>query len=67
MQPAEKLRHLKRALYIFGVTFIVGAPSMIMWQWQSGWSCSPSQAQKSFGITKKRLVRNTTWSSKILQ
>ena len=30
MQQQEKLRYLKIALYVFGITFIVGVPAMMI-------------------------------------
>lgn len=45
MQQEEKLRYLKIALYVFGVTFIVGVPAMMMWIWPSGWGWTPPQPE----------------------
>jgi hypothetical protein len=45
MQQEQKLRYLKIALYVFGVTFIVVVPAMMMWIWPSGWSWTPSQPE----------------------
>jgi|SRR5690554_732744 len=45
MQPEEKLRYLKVALYLFGVIFIIGVPAMMMWIWPDGWSWTPSQPE----------------------
>jgi len=45
MQREEKLKHLKTALYVFGVIFIAGVPVMMMWIWPSGWSWTPPQPE----------------------
>ena len=45
MQPAHQIHYLKIALYVFGVTFIVGVPAMMMWIWPSGWGWTPSQPE----------------------
>jgi len=45
MQPERQLQYLKIALYVFGVTFIVGVPAMMMWIWPSGWSWTPAQPE----------------------
>ncbi|MBN4073364.1 hypothetical protein JYT23_00860 [Mariprofundus ferrooxydans] len=45
MQQEEKLKHLRIALYVFGVIFIVGVPAMMMWIWPSGWSWTPAQPE----------------------
>ncbi len=45
MQPAEKLKYLKIALYIFGVIFIAGIYLMMMWIWPSGWGWTPRQPE----------------------
>ncbi len=45
MQQEEKLKYLKIALYVFGVTFIVGVPAMMMWIWPSGWGWTPPQPE----------------------
>ena len=45
MQPDRQLQYLKIALYIFGATFIVGVPAMMMWIWPSGWGWTPSQPE----------------------
>ena len=45
MQPQEKLKYLKISLYVFGITFIVGVPAMMMWIWPSGWGWTPSQPE----------------------
>jgi hypothetical protein len=41
----EKLKHLKTALYVFGVIFIVGVPAMMIWIWPSGWGWTPPQSE----------------------
>ena len=45
MLQEQKLQYLKVALYIFGVTFIVGVPAMMMWIWPSGWGWTPAQPE----------------------
>lgn len=45
MQQKEKLKYLKIALYVIGVTFIVGVPAMMMWIWPSGWGWTPPQPE----------------------
>ncbi len=45
MQPAEKLKYLKIALYLFGVIFIAGIYLMMMWIWPSGWGWTPRQPE----------------------
>jgi len=40
-----KLKFLKAFLYIFGITFIVGVPAMMMWIWPSGWGWTPPQPE----------------------
>jgi hypothetical protein len=45
MQQEEKLRYLKVALYVIGITFIVGVPAMMMWIWPSGWGWTPPQPE----------------------
>jgi hypothetical protein len=43
MQEQERLKYLKFALIVFGIIFIVGLPSMMMWLWPSGWAWTPRQ------------------------
>ena len=45
MQQHDRLKYLKIALYVFGVTFIVGVPAMMMWIWPSGWGWAPAQPE----------------------
>jgi len=45
MQHEEKLKYLKIALYVIGITFIVGVPAMMMWIWPSGWGWTPPQPE----------------------
>ncbi len=45
MQAAQRLRYLTVALYVFGITFIVGVPSMMMWIWPAGWGWTPAQPE----------------------
>lgn len=43
MKQPTKLRYLSFALYLFGVTFIIGVPAMMMWIWPEGWGWMPAQ------------------------
>lgn len=45
MQQQDRLKYLKIALYVFGITFIVGVPAMMMWIWPSGWGWTPAQPE----------------------
>ena len=45
MKQQDKLKYLKIALYVFGITFIVGVPAMMMWIWPSGWGWTPAQPE----------------------
>jgi len=45
MQQKEKLKYLKNSLNVFGVTFIVGVPAMMLWIWPSGWGWTPAQPE----------------------
>ena len=45
MKAQQRLKYLKLALYVFGVTFIVGVPAMMMWIWPSGWGWTPAQPE----------------------
>ncbi len=45
MQQQDKLKYLTIALYVFGITFIVGVPAMMMWIWPSGWGWTPAQPE----------------------
>jgi len=43
MQREEQLRYLKAALAVFGATFVIGVPAMMMWIWPSGFAWTPRQ------------------------
>jgi hypothetical protein len=45
MKQEEKLKYLKISLYVFGVTFVVGVPAMMLWIWPSGWGWTPPQPE----------------------
>ncbi|TNE79567.1 MAG: hypothetical protein EP334_04035 [Gammaproteobacteria bacterium] len=45
MHQEQKLKYLKIALRIFGITFIVGVPAMMMVIWPDGWSWTPRQPE----------------------
>lgn len=45
MEPQERMNHLKIALKVIGVIFIVGVPAMMMWIWPSGWGWTPPQPE----------------------
>jgi hypothetical protein len=45
MQQQDKLKYLTIALYVIGITFIVGVPAMMMWIWPSGWGWTPAQPE----------------------
>ncbi len=45
MRQEEKLKYLKNALYVFGIIFIVGVPTMMLWIWPSGWGWTPPQPE----------------------
>jgi uncharacterized protein DUF6632 len=45
MQPEEKIKYLKIALYVFGIIYIVGIYLMMTWVWPSGWSWMPRQPE----------------------
>ena len=45
MTQEEKLNYLKIALYVFGVTFVIGVPALMMWIWPSGWGWTPAQPE----------------------
>jgi len=45
MNEQKKLGYLKVALYLFGLIFIFGVPTMMMWVWPDGWSWTPSQPE----------------------
>lgn len=45
MQQQEKLKYLSTALYVFGITFVVGVPALMMWIWPSGWGWTPAQPE----------------------
>ena len=43
MTYESRMTYLKIALYIFGIFFIAGIYSMMMWIWPSGWGWEPRQ------------------------
>jgi hypothetical protein len=45
MQQQKKLKYLSTALYVFGITFVVGVPALMMWIWPSGWGWTPAQPE----------------------
>lgn len=45
MRQQEKLKYLSTALYVFGITFVVGVPALMMWIWPSGWGWTPAQPE----------------------
>ena len=45
MQRQEKLKYLSAALYVFGITFVVGVPALMLWIWPSGWGWAPAQPE----------------------
>ena len=45
MTEENKLKNLSLALYIFGVTFLVGVPALMMWLWTDAWSWTPRQPE----------------------
>ena len=45
MQDEKRLEYLKKALYTFGVIFILGVPAMMIWIWPSGWGWTPAQPE----------------------
>ncbi len=45
MQEEDKLKHLKTALYVVGVIYIVGVPAMMMVIWPDGWGWTPAQPE----------------------
>ena len=45
MQQETKLQHLKTALYLIGIIYIVGVPVMMMVIWPSGWGWTPAQPE----------------------
>ena len=45
MHQDEKLKHLKTALYVVGVIYIVGVPAMMMLIWPDGWGWTPAQPE----------------------
>lgn len=44
MDDEQKLRHLSKALLIFGFVFVVGLP-LLMHFWPSGWTWEPRQPE----------------------
>lgn len=45
MNDEQRIKHLKTALLVFGIVFIVGVPAMMMWIFPSGWSWMPRQPE----------------------
>jgi hypothetical protein len=45
MEINSKLKYLTIALYVIGMMFIVGVPTMMMVVWPEGWSWSPAQPE----------------------
>lgn len=45
MQDEVKLKYLKIALYVVGVTYVVGVYLMMRWIWPSGWGWTPAQPE----------------------
>ena len=45
MNNDQKLKYLKIALYVFGIFFIFGIYTMMMWIWPSGWGWTPRQPE----------------------
>jgi len=45
MLHADRIKYLKIALVVFGLVFIGGIYSMMMWVWPSGWSWTPRQPE----------------------
>lgn len=45
MQEEDELKHLKTALYVVGVIYIVGVPAMMMVIWPDGWGWTPAQPE----------------------
>ncbi len=51
MNNDQKLKYLKIALYVFGIFFIFGIYTMMMWIWPSGWGWTPRQPEYEQMIT----------------
>ncbi|MDH5355816.1 MAG: hypothetical protein OEY09_15340 [Gammaproteobacteria bacterium] len=45
MQNEVKLKYLTIALYVIGVTYVVGVYLMMRWIWPSGWGWTPAQPE----------------------
>ncbi len=45
MQEEVKLKYLKVALVLFGIIFIAGIYTMMMWVWPSAWGWTPRQPE----------------------
>jgi hypothetical protein len=45
MLDANRIKYLKVALVVFGLVFIGGIYSMMMWIWPSGWGWTPRQPE----------------------
>ena len=45
MLHADRIKYLKVALVVFGLIFIGGIYSMMMWVWPSGWGWTPRQPE----------------------
>ena len=45
MQQADKQKYLTYALYIFGITYLVGVPVLMMGLEASGWTWEPRQPE----------------------
>ena len=45
MQKEEKLKYLKIALYVIGVTYVIGIYLMMRWIWPAGWGWEPAQPE----------------------
>ena len=45
MLHAERIKYLKVALVVFGLVFIGGIYTMMMWVWPSGWGWEPRQPE----------------------
>ncbi len=45
MLHADRIKYLKIALVVFGLVFIGGIYSMMMWVWPSGWGWTPRQPE----------------------
>jgi hypothetical protein len=45
MLHANRIKYLKVALVVFGLIFIGGIYTMMMWVWPSGWGWTPRQPE----------------------